>query len=481
MTLPEDISSEGASTEAASAAAVAQPEAPPTATVTRQLDLEVVEEVVEAEEEEEEPPLATPQTTQPQPTPAPVWQSVSAQCATGGSQRATAARPATAVTATRVRPANTAGGAAGTAAAAAKAAAAKAAASARVAAKAAQAKQEASPPKPTSPPKIAVGTFGVAAKGSASASVASSTSPSSPPSRIVNAAVARVSPTTTAQALKTAACAHEVAQAAAQMVNDAAANAAATKAASLTFCASSAANLSHLRVAVAQHECDSLYERRKYWYKPVALLGGVAYSIAEGEALIFKIGKRMLAANEGANSQARGKGGFLIYECAARALQAALVRPKGKLAHATKAVLRVTASRPCAPTQSKWPTSAGVWAFEMITPVAIALEQQTWMEDRSLAAMWLPASPPGLCKQCALGEKTCVQVRNHLEMGAPPKKGKKANPPPQLPMCGESKAPPSSLAPTGLGWDQLAANQVNAVEYTVQPGEQEELDFRSFV
>ena len=36
------------------------------------------------------------------------------------------------------------------------------------------------------------------------------------------------------------------------------------------------------------------------------------------------------------------------------------------------------------------------------------------------------------------------------------------------------------VAPT-LGWDQLAANQVNAVEYTVQPGEQEELDFRSFV
>ena len=58
-----------------------------------------------------------------------------------------------------------------------------------------------------------------------------------------------------------------------------------------------------------------MYERRKYWYKPVALLGGVAYSIAEGEALIFKIGKRMLAANEGANSQARGKGGFLVFFC----------------------------------------------------------------------------------------------------------------------------------------------------------------------
>lgn len=111
-------------------------------------------------------------------------------------------------------------------------------------------------------------------------------------------------------------------------------------AASLTFCASPAANLTHLRVAVAQHESDTLLSKRKYWYKPVAILGGNAYSISEGEALAFKMGKRMLAAHEGAT--ARGKSGFLVYDCAARALQAALVRPKGKLASATKAVLRVT-------------------------------------------------------------------------------------------------------------------------------------------
>ena len=75
------------------------------------------------------------------------------------------------------------------------------------------------------------------------------------------------------------------------------------------------------------------------------------------------------------------------------------------------AVLRVTASRPVAPAQSKWPTAAGVWAFEVIVPVSLALEAQTWMEDRSLASLWLPASPPGLCKQCALGERVCVQTR----------------------------------------------------------------------
>ena len=44
-------------------------------------------------------------------------------------------------------------------------------------------------------------------------------------------------------------------------------------------------------------------------------------------------------------------------------MQAALVRPKGKLAYASKAVLRVTASRPCAPASSRWPTAGGVWAF----------------------------------------------------------------------------------------------------------------------
>ena len=111
------------------------------------------------------------------------------------------------------------------------------------------------------------------------------------------------------------------------------------------------------------------------------------------------------------------------------ARQAALVRPKGRLAAAGKGVLRVTASRPCAPRTAHWPTAGGVWAFELLVPVAIAIEQQTWMDDPSLASLWLPASPPGMCKQCALGERTCVQVRNRLEMGAPPPKKAAAKPP----------------------------------------------------
>ena len=56
----------------------------------------------------------------------------------------------------------------------------------------------------------------------------------------------------------------------------------------------------------------------------------------------------------------------------------------------------------------------------MIVPDSIALEHQTWMDDRALAALWLPGSPPGLCRQCALGHRVCVQVRNSLEMGQPP-------------------------------------------------------------
>ena len=107
-----------------------------------------------------------------------------------------------------------------------------------------------------------------------------------------------------------------------------------------------------LQVAVAQHRANSLFERRKYWYKPVALVGGACYSIAEGEAVIFVMGKRMLTHNDGQTRRARKKPGYLVYDCASRAMQAALHKPKGKLAASTKAVLRVTVSRPCAPDPS---------------------------------------------------------------------------------------------------------------------------------
>ena len=228
--------------------------------------------------------------------------------------------------------------------------------------------------------------------------------------------------------------------------------------------------MSHLRVAVAQHEADSLLDRRKYWYKPVAMVGGQAYSISEGEALPFKLGKRIIASKEDA---ARGRGGFLLYECAARALQAALVRPKGKLATATKAVLRVTASRACAPADAKWPTAGGVWAYEVITPISIALESQTWMEDPSLASLWLPASPPGLCKQCALGERTCVQVRNRLEMGAPPAKGKSTS---RGGACSASGSRDPKFS------SQAATTPVcAAVDEWAPPSEQSTLDARAFM
>ena len=98
-----------------------------------------------------------------------------------------------------------------------------------------------------------------------------------------------------------------------------------------------------------------------------------------------------------------------------------LRRPRGRLAAAPKAVLRVRASKPCAPPGSQWPTVGGVWAFEVIVPVSIAIEVQTWMEDRRLKFMWLPDSPPGLCRQCAFGERVCVQTRNCMEVGAPPR------------------------------------------------------------
>lgn len=182
----------------------------------------------------------------------------------------------------------------------------------------------------------------------------------------------------------------------------------------------------------------------------------------------FRIGKRMLAANEGTTRQARNKSGFLVYDCASRALQAALVRPKGKLASAPKAVLRVTATRPCAPATSKWPTEGGVWAFEVIVPVSIALEPQTWMEDKSLASLWLPGSPAGLCKQCALGERTCLQVRNHLQMGQPPAKANT-----------KARGGGGGAAPAAV--PQADLDDAEDAEWTRQPGEKAELDFRSFV
>ena len=33
---------------------------------------------------------------------------------------------------------------------------------------------------------------------------------------------------------------------------------------------------------------------------------------------------------------------------------------------------------------------------------------------------WLPTTQPGLCRVCAMDERTCVQVRNAAPVGEPP-------------------------------------------------------------
>ena len=56
----------------------------------------------------------------------------------------------------------------------------------------------------------------------------------------------------------------------------------------------------------------------------------------------------------------------------------------------------------------------------MRVQVALALERQAWMEDEACKRAWLPSKPAGQCKQCALGETTCVQTRNHPGLGETP-------------------------------------------------------------
>ena len=144
-------------------------------------------------------------------------------------------------------------------------------------------------------------------------------------------------------------------------------------------------------------------------------------------------------------------------------------------------MIRVTASRPCAPDESRWPTRGGVWAFEVIVPVAIAIEQQGWMEDRALAAMWLPASPPGLCKQCALGERVCIQIRNHLELGQPPHLQPASA---RARAKGKGGAGPLPFVERGtiaeLDPDVHDPDVVDD-EWELPPGEKAALDLRSFV
>ena len=118
-----------------------------------------------------------------------------------------------------------------------------------------------------------------------------------------------------------------------------------------------------------------------------------------------------------------------MYDCAARALLEAMCvrasdppRESGRRlgGSGAVAVLRLRATRPCAPRHEEWPTGSGVWAFSVVQPVAVALERQEWMSYEKCCERWLPATQPGLCRACAMGDCTCVQARNAAPVGEPP-------------------------------------------------------------
>lgn len=216
----------------------------------------------------------------------------------------------------------------------------------------------------------------------------------------------------------------------------------------------SAKHLEEVQRAVRRQKARELYESRRWWYKPVARRGNRFYSLAGGgEPLEFVLGKRMLC------EHARGprKQGFLVYDCAARALLEAMcakasdpLREGGrKLGCGNVAVLRVRATRPCAPAHEQWPTKRGVWAFGVLHPVAVALELQQWMSYDKCCERWLPATMPGLCRACALDDKCCVQLRNAAPVGEPPAhpavaRAARAKAPPPCD-SNEVAAPPKSL------------------------------------
>ena len=164
-----------------------------------------------------------------------------------------------------------------------------------------------------------------------------------------------------------------------------------------------------LRAELSQRQADSLFEHRRWWYKPVAIASGKYYSMGESVPVNFVIGKRMVC--EQLSQDRAPKLGFLVFDCAARALEHAIER-RGRHPLSHIAGLRVRVREPRAPSTSHWPTNNGSWAFRVMTPEAIALEWQTWMAEEREGINWLPNRASGHCRQCALGDKTCVQARN---------------------------------------------------------------------
>lgn len=98
--------------------------------------------------------------------------------------------------------------------------------------------------------------------------------------------------------------------------------------------------LRKIKLAIVEQQRAHLASIRRWWYKPVAILGNQLFSIEDGQAVEFVIGKRMMCAMQ---AEPPRKVGYLVYDCVARALQQCVLRPKGRLTAAPLAVLRVQA------------------------------------------------------------------------------------------------------------------------------------------
>ncbi len=167
--------------------------------------------------------------------------------------------------------------------------------------------------------------------------------------------------------------------------------------------------MGRLRGELGQRQADALFDERRWWFQPVAVVSGKYYSLGQGTAVQYYIGRRMVC--EQLPPGEVPKLGFLVFDCAARALEHAIER-RGRFPLAHVAVLRVRVKEPRAPASARWPTQNGAWAFRILTPEAVAVEWQAWMADEREGVYWQPNRPAGHCRQCALGDKSCIHARN---------------------------------------------------------------------
>ena len=188
--------------------------------------------------------------------------------------------------------------------------------------------------------------------------------------------------------------------------------------------------MERIQAAVRDVKAKELFKSRSFWYKPVALVGGRVVSIEEGTRLEYIMGKRMLCDQRqgevrrhalweaaglpsaptdrrwGPAPRQKEAHGFLVFDCAARALQHAIthVTPGSRMRAAQHGVLRVRVKGEVAPKGVEWPTAKGAWAFRVCILVDVAVERQVDGRPRQ-RGKWLPACPPGSAARARWGRR----------------------------------------------------------------------------